>query len=131
MRVQSAGYVSIVWPGMNQVEGMACDASNARMRSAPTAPNSPCEIGVGVVMPRAIQSDSASKSKVRHTRWRGMGRPPRGCGAYLIPLLSKWDERVVGIHERTQVGEPRGEMRQGMNAEPGQQEAGTDERLEE
>src|SRR5260370_15302907 len=47
------------------------------------------------------------------------------------PLLSRWDERVVGIHERTQVGEPRGEVRQGMNAEPGQQEAGTDEGLEE
>src|SRR5258706_6188245 len=34
------------------------------------------------------------------------------------PVLSKWDERVVGIHERTQVGEPCGEVRQGMNAEP-------------
>ncbi len=49
----------------------------------------------------------------------------------LIPVLSKWDERVVGIHERAQVGEPRGEVGQGMDAQPGQQEAGTDEGLEE
>jgi hypothetical protein len=49
----------------------------------------------------------------------------------VIPVLSKWEERVVGIHERTQVGEPCSEVRQGMESEPGQQEAGTDERLEQ
>src|SRR5260221_7043017 len=69
------------------------------------------------------------------TKPPGRLRPPepaRGRATRVtVALLSKWDERVVGIHERTQVGEPRGEMRQGMNAEPGQQEAGTDERLEE
>ena len=36
-----------------------------RIRFAPTTPNSPREIGVGVVMPRAAQPDIASKSKVR------------------------------------------------------------------
>jgi putative transposase len=49
----------------------------------------------------------------------------------VIPVLSKWDQRVGGIHERAQVGEPRGEVWQWMDAEPGQQEAGTDERLKE
>lgn len=49
----------------------------------------------------------------------------------MIPVLSKWDERVVGIHEGAQVGEPCGEVRQGMQAEPGEQEAGADEGLEQ
>src|SRR5258708_32118629 len=49
----------------------------------------------------------------------------------IIPVLSRWEGRVVGIHERAQVSEPRGEVRQGMHAQPGQQEAGTDEGLEE
>src|SRR5712664_2391538 len=48
-----------------------------------------------------------------------------------VAVLSKWDQRVVGIHERAQVGEAGGEVWQGMDAEPGQQEAGTDEGLEE
>jgi len=29
----------------------------------------------------------------------------------LIPLLSKWESWVVGIHECAEVGEPGGEMR--------------------
>ena len=37
------------------------------MRRAPTRPNSPRDIGVGEVNPRAIQPDTASKSKVRQT----------------------------------------------------------------
>src|SRR5689334_20144735 len=76
MRPQRSGYVSMVWPGMNQVAWMLWLASNARMRSAPTAPNSPCEIGVGEVIPRASQSESASKSNVRQTRWRDMVDSP-------------------------------------------------------
>ena len=48
-----------------------------------------------------------------------------------FPLLSSWEERVVGVHEGAEVGEPGGEVRQGMDAQPGQQEAGADEGLEE
>src|SRR5437660_6455276 len=54
---------------MNQVEGMPCFLSSARMRAAPITPNSPRDIGVGVVMPRAIQPDIASKSKLMQTMW--------------------------------------------------------------
>src|SRR5207249_4539347 len=35
-------------------------------------PNSPREMNVGVVRPRAMRPDMASKSKVTQTRWRGM-----------------------------------------------------------
>jgi hypothetical protein len=35
-------------------------------------PNSPREIGVGVIMPRATQPDIASRSKVRHAMCREM-----------------------------------------------------------
>src|SRR5216683_3674558 len=52
---------------MNQVAGMPRFLSSARMRAAPITPNSPRETGVGVVMPRAIQPDMASKSKVMQT----------------------------------------------------------------
>src|SRR5260221_2473840 len=52
---------------MNQVAGMACFLSSARMRAAPITPNSPRDTGVGVVMPRAIQPDIASKSKLMQT----------------------------------------------------------------
>ena len=38
------------------------------MRAAPTTPNSPRDMGVGVVSPRAIQPDTVSKSKVRQTK---------------------------------------------------------------
>src|SRR5207245_7731826 len=49
---------------MKQVAGMPCALSSARMRAAPITPNSPRDTGVGVVMPRAIQPDIASKSKL-------------------------------------------------------------------
>src|SRR2546426_11775448 len=52
---------------MNQVAGMPRFLSRARMRAAPIAPNSPRDTGVGVVMPRAIQPDIASKSKLMQT----------------------------------------------------------------
>src|SRR5881396_3091342 len=52
---------------MNQVEGMPCFLSSARMRTAPITPNSPRDTGVGVVMPRAIQPEIASKSKLMQT----------------------------------------------------------------
>src|SRR6267142_463131 len=52
---------------MNQVAGMPRSFSSARMRAAPITPNSPRDTGVGVVMPRAIQPDIASKSKVMQT----------------------------------------------------------------
>ena len=61
----------MVNPGMNQVARMPFDLSKARMRCAPTRPNSPRESGVGVVMPRAMKPDWVSKSKVRQTMWRG------------------------------------------------------------
>ena len=43
------------------------------MRREASAPNSPRDSGVGVVMPRAMKPDWVSKSKVRQTMWRGMG----------------------------------------------------------
>src|SRR5258708_8865318 len=52
------------------------------------------------------------------------------CRSCLIPVLSKWDQRVVGVHERAQVGEAGGEVWQGRDAEPGPPDAGTDEGLE-
>ena len=55
---------------MNQVAGMSRCPNSLSSRSAPTAPNSPREIGVGVVWPRAMNSDKASKSNVRQTIWR-------------------------------------------------------------
>ena len=47
------------------------DESKVRMRRAPTRPNSPRESAVGVVMPRAMNPDCVSKSKLRQTMWRG------------------------------------------------------------
>jgi hypothetical protein len=41
------------------------------MRCAPTRPNSPRESEVGVVIPRAMNPDCVSKSKVKQTMWRG------------------------------------------------------------
>src|SRR5258706_15231828 len=52
---------------MNQVAGIPCFFSSARMRPAPITPNSPRDTGVGVVMPRAIQPVIASKSKLMQT----------------------------------------------------------------
>src|SRR5882724_9178153 len=52
---------------MNQVAGIPCFFSSARMRPAPITPNSPRDTGVGVAMPRAIQPDIASKSKLMQT----------------------------------------------------------------
>src|SRR5258708_22678732 len=46
---------------------MPCFLSSARMRPAPITPNSPRDTGIGVVMPRAIQPDVASKSKLMQT----------------------------------------------------------------
>src|SRR5712691_7666824 len=52
---------------MNHVARMPCLFSSARTRSAPITPNSPRETAVGVVMPRAIQPEIASKSNVMQT----------------------------------------------------------------
>src|SRR6266705_3193153 len=49
---------------MNQVAGMPNFLSSASTRAAPNSPN---ETGVGVVMPRAIQPEIASKSNVMQT----------------------------------------------------------------
>ena len=38
---------------------------------------------------------------------------------------------MVGIHERAEVSEPCGELWEGMEAEPGYEETGTDEGLKE
>ncbi len=56
---------------MNQVDLMLRDLSRSRIRGAATAPNSPRDSGVGVVMPRAMKPDWVSKSNVRQTMWRG------------------------------------------------------------
>src|SRR2546427_4456269 len=52
---------------MNQVAGMPWSLSSARIRAAPITPNSPRDTGVGVVMPRAIHPEIASKSKLMQT----------------------------------------------------------------
>src|SRR5712691_565204 len=74
---------------MNQVVGMPCSFSSARMRAAPITPNSPRDTGVGVVMPRAIQPEIASKSKVMQTMCfatRSVG-PDAALPDQLSPLL--------------------------------------------
>src|SRR5260370_36109834 len=67
----------MVKPGVNQVDRIARDCRNARMRVDARAPNSPRDRGVGVVRPRAMKPDMVSKSKVRQTMWRGTAG---GCG---------------------------------------------------
>jgi hypothetical protein len=52
---------------MNQVLGRLRSERRFNRRGMATAPNSPREIGVGVSMFLEIQSDAASKSKVRQT----------------------------------------------------------------
>src|SRR4029079_10339744 len=62
------------------MKNVACTryfASRARMRGIACAPNSPREIGVGLVIPRAMKPDMASKSNPSVTRWAVM-RGPRG-----------------------------------------------------
>ncbi len=66
----------MITPGTNQVLRMAYFSSSARIRSAPTMPNSPREIGVGVVMPRATQPAITSKSKVRQAICLDMSQLP-------------------------------------------------------
>jgi hypothetical protein len=61
----------MVNPGMNQVARMPCALSKARMRCAPMTPNSPRESAGGLVIPRAMNPDCVSKSKVKQTMWRG------------------------------------------------------------
>ena len=46
---------------------MSCLAKSLRIRGVATAPNSPREIGAGVVWPRWIHNEGPSKSNVRHT----------------------------------------------------------------
>jgi hypothetical protein len=67
IRAHKSGYVSIVRPGMNHVALIRFSPSRSSNRSAATAPNSPLDMGVGVIMPRAIHKDRASKSNVRQT----------------------------------------------------------------
>ena len=58
----------MVCPGMNQVLFIPYFSSSASSRGAPTrAPNSPREIQEGVVCPRAMNPEMASKSKVKQT----------------------------------------------------------------
>src|SRR2546423_6778001 len=74
---------------MNQVAGMPRSLSSARMRAAPITPNSPRDTGVGVVMPRAIQPDIASKSKLMQTicATRSLG-PDAALPDQLAPFLN-------------------------------------------
>src|SRR3982074_2788986 len=75
---------------MNQVAGTPCFLGSARMRAAPITPNSPRDTGVGVVMPRAIQPESASKSKLMQTMcfaMRALG-PDAALPDQLSPLLN-------------------------------------------
>jgi hypothetical protein len=46
---------------------MLRDCRSARMRDDARAPNSPRDSAIGVVMPRAMNPDIVSKSKVRQT----------------------------------------------------------------
>src|SRR4051812_6943388 len=66
---------------------MSCLARSSSTRGTPTSgPNSPREIGLGEVMPRAIQPEIASKSNVRQTMGRGMSRRfPRDAEVYNAP----------------------------------------------
>jgi hypothetical protein len=68
----SRGQLSMVNPGMNQVALMAREARKSMIRRDASAPNSPRESGVGVVIPRAMKPDCVSKSNVRQTIWRAM-----------------------------------------------------------
>ena len=49
----------------------------------------------------------------------------------MILHLSCWVERVIGIHEGAQVGQTGGEVGQGIETQPGEQQTGTDEGLQE
>jgi len=49
----------------------------------------------------------------------------------LNPLLSLWEQRVVGVHEGAEVGQLRREVGERIDAQPRQQEAGADEGLEQ
>ena len=71
----------MVKPGTNHVALMLRDFSIARMRCAPVSPNSPRDIGVCEVMPRAMKPDCVSKSKVRQTIWRGIRMLRLSCPA--------------------------------------------------
>jgi hypothetical protein len=75
-----SGKLSMVCPGMNQVDLMPCFPRSARTRRAPTSPNSPRDIGDGVTRPRAMKPDTASKSNVRQAiRFAIVDAPePRG-----------------------------------------------------
>src|SRR5215469_12503428 len=66
--------------------------------------------------------------------------PIECCGAVLCtayeerctnPLLSCWVERAVGIDEGAEVCQARGEVRERIEPQPGEQEASTDEGLQE
>jgi hypothetical protein len=70
--------MSITTPGTKNVAGMPCRRRRSKMRGTATRPNSPREIGVGVVNPRAMKPVIASKSKVRQTMWRITAPPPVG-----------------------------------------------------
>src|SRR5262252_8021241 len=92
----------MVWPGMNQVALMPYSASSARIRRAPTRPNSPRDIGVGEVKPRAIQGETASKSKVRQTMRQAMAMmldPPgrRRPASILQPGRGKIDAEQAAV----------------------------------
>ena len=57
----------MVNPGINYVDVMSYFFCKDTIRCAPIMPNSPRDIGVGVILPRAMWPDITSKSKVRHT----------------------------------------------------------------
>src|SRR5688572_32458758 len=58
----------MVWPGTYQELAMPYFPSSFRRRGAPTrGPNSPREIHVAVVWPRAMKPEMPSKSNVRQT----------------------------------------------------------------
>src|SRR5216683_1086536 len=88
---------------MNQVAGMPCFSNSARMRAAPITPNSPRDSGVGVVMPRAIQPESASKSKLMQAMCFAMGsminaaRPARDKGYHAAGVFRMAERRRILI----------------------------------
>src|SRR5712691_3405024 len=99
---------------MNHVAGMPCFFSSARMRPAAITPNSPRDTGVGVVIPRAIQPEIASKSKLMQTICA-----TRGWSAASIQLQARLlhDRGVSVVLPLEELGVFLGRVARGVQAE--------------
>jgi len=83
-------------PGDEQVAGIPCFFQQRKDAPAPITPNSPRDTGVGVVMPRAIQPDIASKSKLMQTMCFAITGASSTRARFLSPLSPLRD---VGLDE--------------------------------